>query len=216
MGGDVGSIATQGRIVFDPGGDAAYGLDYAPIIGNVASGYLRIEPGLDPAGIPREILLSDVLEANVRVGSTFDDSRFSINGMRDQPQMVIRGHTTQNANLFQVDTSSRHMFDIKPFGVVAVGDDNWGGLLAVDGYQDRIQLNVKGHSTQTRPLAMFEKDDGTDIFSVANGSTIRLNPIDNAPSSCSQGELYMDTSGAFCVCTSTNTWTNTTGIGSCT
>lgn len=220
MGGVFDTITAQGRIVLDPGGDAFYGTDpnsdHAVIIGNLGDGDLRLEPGLDPNGVVKHIFLSDSRAADVRVGSEFDDARFSINGARDQTQLSIRGNSTQNTPLVYVATNSRHVFDIKPFGIIAVGDDNWGGLLSVDGYQNQVQFHVRGHSTQSSAIANIERDDGTDILNVYNGGTIRLEPMATAPESCAQGEIYMDTSGAYCVCTSTNNWTNTTGIGACT
>lgn len=214
MGSDRASITTQGRIVLDPGGTADYSGDYAPKIGNIV-GSLRLEPGKDPNGTAMEIFLGEVLAPNVRVGPAYDVSRFSIKGARDQTQFSLIGHSTQNQTLVYVGTNSRHLFDIKPFGVVAIGDDAWGGLLSLDGYQDTTQLYVRGFSTQSKPIALFEKDDGTDILDVRNTNTIRLNPIATAPATCEQGEIYMDTSGAFCVCTSANAWTNTTGVGTC-
>lgn len=46
------------------------------------------------------------------------------------------------------------------------------------------------------------------IFSRATEAT--------APATCSIGDFYVDTSGAYCGCTATNTWSNFTGTGSCT
>lgn len=44
---------------------------------------------------------------------------------------------------------------------------------------------------------------------------LRLTPQASAPATCSIGDLYVDTSGELCACTSANTWTGTTGVGSC-
>jgi hypothetical protein len=40
-------------------------------------------------------------------------------------------------------------------------------------------------------------------------------PRTAAPLACRQGEIYMDTSGAYCVCTAQNRWTNVTKLGNC-
>jgi len=37
-----------------------------------------------------------------------------------------------------------------------------------------------------------------------------------APTLCTIGDSYTDTSGAVCACTATNTWTNMSGVGACT
>lgn len=40
-------------------------------------------------------------------------------------------------------------------------------------------------------------------------------PLATAPATCGIGDFYVDTSGAYCGCTSTNTWTNFTAVGTC-
>lgn len=61
---------------------------------------------------------------------------------------------------------------------------------------------------------------GVDYLSANTGSarehaSMRQTIISTAPSTCNIGDTYMDSSGAFCVCTSTNTWSNTVSVGSC-
>jgi len=42
-------------------------------------------------------------------------------------------------------------------------------------------------------------------------------PTATAPATCTAAQdIYTDTSGALCFCTSTNTWTNASGVGACT
>lgn len=41
-------------------------------------------------------------------------------------------------------------------------------------------------------------------------------PEVNAPATCTIGDSYVDSSGAYCACVSTNTWENTVSVGSCT
>lgn len=43
----------------------------------------------------------------------------------------------------------------------------------------------------------------------------KVEPEASCSGSCAQGTICMDTSGALCICTATDTWTNATGIGSC-
>lgn len=49
---------------------------------------------------------------------------------------------------------------------------------------------------------------------LTNG-TARSTPLAAAPATCSIGDHYIDTSGADCACSATNTWSNTIGTGSC-
>lgn len=61
---------------------------------------------------------------------------------------------------------------------------------------------------------------GVDYLSANTGSarehaSMRQTIISTAPSTCNIGDTYMDSSGAFCVCTSTNTWSNTVSVGGC-
>lgn len=71
---------------------------------------------------------------------------------------------------------------------------------------------------------------GTAVLSLGNVTTAdttierggaagvyRFTALATAPATCTAArDAYFDTSGAWCVCTSTNTWTNTTGVGACT
>lgn len=43
-----------------------------------------------------------------------------------------------------------------------------GGLVNIDGQADEVQLLIQGHSTQTSPIVLIEKSDGTDLFKVNN------------------------------------------------
>lgn len=45
---------------------------------------------------------------------------------------------------------------------------------------------------------------------------INLPPIATAPATCSQGDEYMDTSGARCTCNQPDTWQKMNAMGSCT
>lgn len=52
---------------------------------------------------------------------------------------------------------------------VVIGEDYFvSAKLYVVGHQDRPQLRVKGHSTQSNYLVLIEKSDGTDLFTVDN------------------------------------------------
>jgi hypothetical protein len=57
-----------------------------------------------------------------------------------------------------------------------------------------------------------------DLIEVGGTVTYRFTPQATAPATCTAGaDLYTDTSGAWCACTSANTWTNLTPLtGACT
>jgi hypothetical protein len=55
-----------------------------------------------------------------------------------------------------------------------------------------------------------------DLGTASPATRLRLGSQATAPAACTLGDVYMDSSGAYCVCTSANTWTNTTGVGACT
>lgn len=61
---------------------------------------------------------------------------------------------------------------------------------------------------------------GTQNFSGATTTlpgVVTVTTTASAPGTCAIGDLYVDTSGAYCACTSSNTWTNITPLtGSCT
>lgn len=54
-------------------------------------------------------------------------------------------------------------------------------------------------------------------LNLTNVEVFRTAPLVTAPAACSIGDWYVDTSGAYCACTATNTWTNMTPLtGACT
>ena len=58
---------------------------------------------------------------------------------------------------------------------------------------------------------------GTDRLIIESSSNVmRLTPTSTAPATCTLGDIYTDTSGAFCGCSATNTWENLGSTGSCT
>ena len=87
-----------------------------------------------------------------------------------------------------------------------------GGTLTATG----SVLKLENVATQTAgtltdsviPLVIVQDVDssGPDIF---------FTPRATAPATCTVGGVYFDTSGAFCACTATNTWENTTATGTC-
>ncbi len=56
----------------------------------------------------------------------------------------------------------------------------------------------------------------TTKLGVTAAGILQLTPIGTAPATCAIGDVYIDSSGAACFCTSANTWTNVTPLtGSC-
>ena len=68
--------------------------------------------------------------------------------------------------------------------------------------------DTTGSGTTSQTLTTKMEVKGTGV--------IYYTPKATAPATCTLGEFYFDTSGAACFCTdAANTWTNTTGIGTC-
>lgn len=74
-----------------------------------------------------------------------------------------------------------------------------GPTIAATGDDTNIDLNLTGK--------------GSGSVSIANILTIT--PQATAPATCSIGDFYVDTSGAACACSATNTWSNMHATGTC-
>ncbi|HDY72900.1 MAG TPA: hypothetical protein ENH90_01955 [bacterium] len=65
-------------------------------------------------------------------------------------------------------------------------------------------------------LSINENADSTFVGDVNfAGGNLHLAPQATAPATCVIGDFYVDTSGAYCGCSSTNTWENMLGTGTC-
>ena len=60
------------------------------------------------------------------------------------------------------------------------------------------------------------QNTATTKLSISGTGVISITPMATAPATCAIGDLYVDTSGAYCSCSATNTWTNMNGVGACT
>ena len=58
---------------------------------------------------------------------------------------------------------------------------------------------------------------GVGLYIDQNGdnAAIQLQVQNTAPATCTIGGVYMDSSGAYCVCTATNVWENMGSTGTC-
>lgn len=67
------------------------------------------------------------------------------------------------------------------------------------------------------PVVTADSSGGTTMAGKATVSDLlKITPKATAPATCTAAtDIYTDTSGALCFCTSTNTWTNTSGVGLC-
>lgn len=79
-----------------------------------------------------------------------------------------------------------------------------------------IRVKSPGGATHTGVIASIEtsgsevwsiQQDGDECFTTADGTTCYKGLLATAPATCSLGDTYTDTSGAYCVCWSTDTWT---------
>ncbi len=111
----------------------------------------------------------------------------------------------------------------------------WQSLwIANDGQRPYLVGNVDATSTQPGFAWGGDADTGMgqaglDQLSLIAGAVEALRATETAgaivitfhtdaaaPGTCSIGDFYVDTSGAFCACTAANTWSNMTATGACT
>lgn len=105
-----------------------------------------------------------------------------------------------------------------------VGDDTYTDygfrIIRGSGASGTSRLDHRGTGTyQLRAVEAATIDFQTgstsrfQINSAAN--VVKIIPQATAPATCAIGEMYVDTSGAYCACTATNTWSNMTATGTC-
>lgn len=88
-----------------------------------------------------------------------------------------------------------------------LGTNNYGIVLNGDGAGADIVLG------SAQDIQIYGTSSDNSITTTAE--IFRLAPIATAPATCSIGDFYVDTSGAACACTATNTWSNMTATGTC-
>lgn len=113
-----------------------------------------------------------------------------------QNKVEQRGPLTRN------DSIPRWQYD----GQIAIGPDN-----IVNFSRSGEDLSVTTGATGTILL----RSAGSDRFIVQSNGRLSWGTLVTAPAVCAIGDTYFDTSGAFCACSSTDTWTNTHGVGTC-
>ncbi|MBI2548847.1 hypothetical protein HYW21_05850 [Candidatus Woesearchaeota archaeon] len=62
-------------------------------------------------------------------------------------------------------------------------------------------------------------DDQPSLYVTSNSASkaaLRIEPKADAPTTCAIGDIYIDSSGAYCTCVSSNAWENIVSVGSCT
>lgn len=97
-------------------------------------------------------------------------------------------------------------------------DVNGAGVQGAGNYL----LKVRTATAQiNNPLVGFIQDSPSStqpnlyLQNDGSGPDIRINPRTSAPATCTIGDFYVDTSGAYCACISTNTWENMVSTGAC-
>ena len=75
-----------------------------------------------------------------------------------------------------------------------------------------IQLN---DSAGTAEFAVYDNAGSNKGFVVDTAGNMAIRTQATAPATCAIGDFYVDTSGAACACTATNTWSNMTATGTC-
>src|SRR3990167_6975040 len=112
---------------------------------------------------------------------------------------------------------------------VAAGEDCGDMIISTGGsfrFRDgsaniMMQLNPSGTSMSLFG-DVFMNGTAPTINMAAASATIstgafplNFSTLATAPATCSIGAFYVDTSGAYCACTATNTWSNMTATGTC-
>lgn len=171
-----GSVTTQGRIVLDPGDSKDYSTDRAVLIRNFVNGNLGIYAGKDGSGVTQTTYIGDDARAsNIRIGNSFDGSRFTVKGITDVIQTVIKSNSSQDNDIFQVQGTSGTVMSVANWGTRAGAAVRIGntqsfnkGLLQVEADADNVQFYVKGNGTQTNPVVKIEKSDASSIMAISN------------------------------------------------
>lgn len=104
------------------------------------------------------ILTNFVNSSNQDAFTTYADGRVVMNGA-NQATGDLLWDSNNVSNLAFGDSSG----DAWIFG----GGTDFGGMVNIDGRADEVQSWIQGHSTQTNPISLWEKSDGSDILSVS-------------------------------------------------
>ncbi len=106
--------------------------------------------------------------------------------------------------------------------IEAKADGEWGTAGDTTDAPTRLHFSTVPDGSGTLIGAMVIRESGNIGIGTNEPNTemevngvLTLTPKASAPATCAIGAFYSDTSGASCACTSTNTWTNMHGVGSC-
>jgi len=104
-------------------------------------------------------------------------------------------------------------------GVIAFGTGTSNFLAGIQ-WAESVDQYITGTSKAGASYVLRSGDsvlalilDSAQEVQVQN--ILHIVPKASAPATCSIGDFYVDTSGAACACSSTNTWTEMHGVGSC-
>lgn len=134
----------------------------------------------------------------------------------------------------RVDNNGFHIYDSSSVERFAFSPESssqrlqvYGGMIMYGGGTDGIYMgsgNTEFKTTTHNSSAQFSfkapyNRSSPQILTNTNGVTINdvltLTPKATAPATCSIGDIYVDTSGAYCGCSATNTWEIFNATGSC-
>lgn len=185
------SSAYSGEIAFE-GGDGAVGDD--------PGGYIVLHPGSNAgSSVPG---INQFTSAN----STGDGLVTGTGWFADQFRWISEWDVASGQTL---DFLHHVDIDSPSFRGVAGG--------ATETVTDSATLYIAGPPRGTDltftngPYSLWLDDQAGTATAI-----FRITPAATAPTTCQIGDFYVDTSGASCACTSSNTWTNMTPLtGSC-
>lgn len=90
-----------------------------------------------------------------------------------------------------------------PIGIQFKDNDNSGSFWNLTASNSSTAFNISRNGT------------GATEFSIGEDGVMTLRKLASAPAMAGIGDVYVDSSGGFCVATAANTWTNISGAGDC-
>ncbi len=136
-------------------------------------------------------------------GSTLD-ALLHVRNVASGDVTALVDHTgttgTDNARLFARVSGGSGGDPITVYNVTGV--TNWSSGVDNSESDSFIIANAAAPGTNNR-------------FTITTASVFRFATLATAPGTCSIGDFYVDTSGAYCACGATNTWSNMIATGSC-
>ena len=185
-------------------------------IGSIAIGDVALSAGLGA------ISIGDAAgDSGVGINST----AIGVNSEAAGTNGVALGTNAGDAGLGNNSISIGNGSDAVGTGAIAIGQSAQAvlnnsiaiGLSAGDAGMgaSAIAIGIASDATAAGSIALGGVTSSVALMFVVDATVYRFTPLATAPAACAIGDWYVDTSGAYCGCTASNTWSNFTGTGTC-